>query len=111
MMSSRWEHIIESISYVKPECIDKEKIKSILRYDRTHDAQVLDNLYLLKVLTRAEYKAALSKYADRVREEMQWIDKRLDMVNEKGDEYNPMIFYGFGRPYMGAAIEYEEHKN
>lgn len=111
MMNERWEKILESISYIKPECVDKEKIKSILQYDRTHDAQVLDNLYLLKVLTIDEYKATLSKYADRVKEETQWIDKRLDMVNEKGEEYNPMMFYGFGRAYMGAAIEYEGNKD
>lgn len=109
-MTARWEQIIESISYVNPETIDKEKIKSMLKYDRTHDEQVLDSLYLLKVLTSDEYKDVLSKYAERLKERMRYVDERLKMAEEKGNEYNPMIFYGFGRAYMGGAIEYEGHK-
>lgn len=110
MLSARWEQIIESISYVKHDTIYKEKIKSILKYDRTHDDQVLDSLYLLKVLSLDEYKEYISKYADRLKEAVQWVDERIKVADEKGDEYNPMIFYGFGRGYMGAAIETESHK-
>ena len=107
MMCERWQRIIDSISYVRPETIDKEKIKNMLKYDYTHDEQVLDNLYLLNVLTLEEYKELMERQLERAKEHMHWLEKRLKDANENGENYNPMIYYGFGGPYFGAAVDFK----
>ena len=77
MMTAMWERIIESISYVKLKTINKEKIKSILEYDRTHDSQVLDSLYILGVLTIEEYTAAMERYIVRLDEQKKWTENQF----------------------------------
>lgn len=109
-MTAKWEQIIESISYVNPETIDKEKIKGVLKYGRMHDTQVIDNLYLLKVLTIDEYKAELSRCIDIMKDHIKWAGERLKDAEKRGEQYNPLIYYGFGRAYMGGGIEGEWHK-
>ena len=106
-MCERWQRIIDSISYVKPEAIDKEKIKDMLKYDYTHDEQVLDNLYLLGVLTLDEYKEFMVRQLERAKEHIHWLEKRFKDANENGENYNPMIYYGFGGPYFGAAVDFK----
>ena len=106
-MCEKWQQIIDSISYVKPETIDKEKIKKMLQYDYTHDEQVLDNLYLLGVLTLDEYKELMEKQVEQEKTKIQWLEKRLKDANENGGKYNPMIYYGFGGPYFGAAVDFK----
>lgn len=106
MMCQKWQQIIESISYVKPEAIDKEKIKNMLQYDYTHDEQVLDNLYLLGVLTLDEYKRFMERQLERAKSRVHWLEEQLKAANEKGNEYNPLIYYSFGAPYFGAAIDF-----
>ena len=106
-MCEKWQQIIDSISYVKPETIDKEKIKKMLQYDYTHDEQVLDNLYLLGVLTLDEYKELMGRQLEQAKANVQWIEKRLKEANENGKKYNPMIYYAFGGPYFGAAVDFK----
>lgn len=107
MMCERWQRIIDSVSYVKPETIDKEKIKNMLKYDYTHDEQVLDNLYLLGVLTLDEYKEYIERRIDWVKSNLKWLEERLKDANENGEKYNPMAYYGFGGPYFGAAVDFK----
>lgn len=111
MLSAKWEQIIESISYVKPETIDKEKLKSIIKYDRTNDAQVLDSLYMLDVLSLEEYKEAMKRCIETLKESVIYTEKQLKDAEERGADYNPMIYYGCFRGYMGGAIEHERNKD
>lgn len=110
-MDEKWRAIIDCISAVKPECVNAEKIKMMLDFDRTTDMQVLDNLYILGVLSLEEYKQRASCRIEWMKESIHWAEERVKMANEKGTEYDPMIFYGFGRAYMGAGIESELQKS
>ena len=107
MMCERWQRNIDSISYVKPETIDKEKIKKMLKYDYTHDEQVLDNLYLLGVLTLDEYKEFMGRQLERAKEHIHWLEERLADADKNGEKYNPMAYYGFGGPYFGAEVDFK----
>lgn len=104
-MTDKWQTILEAISVVNLDTIKKDKINAMLDYDRTVDAQVLDNLYIAKVLTLAEYKWRMSQYIVRSMEVTHYAKERLKKAEEQGEEYSPMQFYGFGRPYMGGPIE------
>lgn len=106
MMCQKWQQIIESISYIKPDMIDKEKIKNMLQYDYTHDEQVLDNLYLLGVLTLDEYKRFMERQLETEKEHIRWLEERLKDANENGDKYNPLIYYISCGPSYGAAVDF-----
>lgn len=105
MMTDRWQKIIETLSVVKSESVKVDTIKSMLDYDRTFDSQVLDNLYILGILSLDEYKARIAAYIERLKETIHWAEDQLKTADEKGAYYNPMIYYGFCSPYRGAAIE------
>lgn len=111
MLSKRWERIIETISSVKLESVNTERVKQLLTYDMEVDAQVLDNLYILGVLTLDEYKEKMSWYIENLKGRAKCAEEQLKNANEKGDKYNPMIFYGFGNTYMGAGIADKSHEN
>lgn len=104
-MNEKWRAIIDSISVVKPECVNAEKILMMLDFDRIADTQVLDNLYILGVLSLEEYKKKMASRIDWMKESIHWAEEQLKSAEEKGKDYNPMIFYGFGRAYLGAGIE------
>lgn len=105
MLSHRWERIIDAISYVNPECIDSEKLKRVLYYDTEVDAQVLDNLYILGVLTLDDYKGRMSKYIQHMKLSIDYAEKRIETANEQGKKFDPMIFYCCTTGYRGAAIQ------
>ena len=109
-MNRKWEQIIDSISCIKEDSIDKEKIKSILKYDHTIDTQVIDNLYLLKVLTVEEYKNLIDEQIERSYADIHFLEERLKGIAEIGERFSPIVFYGFGKPYRGAAVEIESNK-
>lgn len=109
MITNRWERIIDAISYVKPECIDIEKIKRVLDYDREFDSQVLDNLYILGLLSLDEYKIRLSKYIDRLQEGVEFAQDKLKRAEDMGDKFDPMIFYCCTMGYRGAAVQDKEN--
>lgn len=110
-MKKRWEEIIDAVSVVKPECVNTERINMMLDLDMTVDAQALDNLYILGALSLDEYKRRMSRHVEYMKEVIHWAEERIKTANEKGTEYNPMIFYGFGRAYMGAGIEEKLQKD
>ena len=105
MMNEKWRALIDSISSVKPECVNTEKVLMMLDFDRTADTQVLDNLYILGVLSLEEYKKRMALRIEWMKESIHWAEEQLKRAEEKGKDYNPMGFYGFGRVYMGAGIE------
>lgn len=104
-MTGKWQAIIDTISVVSKDSIRKDKIKSMLDYDRTVDEQVLDNLYIAEILNLAEYKYRMSQFVVRSMESTHFAKERIKEAEEKGDNYDPMMFYGFVRPRMGNPIE------
>lgn len=109
-MTEKWTAIIDAISIVKPESVNADRIKQMLDYDWTVDAQVLDNLYILKVLTLEEYKSKMSSCIKWHKDIIKKEKERLQAAYDRGEDYDPMAFYGFGAAYRGAAIENEIHK-
>lgn len=105
MLSHRWERIIDAISYIKPECIDSEKLKLVLDYDMEVDSQVLDNLYILGIINIDEYKYRMNRYIDLLESKIRYTKLQLKTAEENGTEYNPMLFYGLNSSYKGAAIQ------
>lgn len=55
-MTNRWEDIILTLSIMKPEAVDKERINMMLLMDETVDLQTIDNLQSLGVLTKCGVK-------------------------------------------------------
>lgn len=104
-MNEKWRAIIDLISVVKPECVNVEKVLMMLDFDRNADTQVLDNLYILGVLSLEEYTKRMVSKIEWMKKSIYWEEERLKSAEEKGKNYNPMIFYGLGRTYLGAGIE------
>lgn len=98
-MDTRWRQLIDGLTYVKPECIDKEKIKLTLRYDRTYDMQVIDTLFEWKVLTIDEYIEALKRLISIQKDGIKYLENYLEEAEHNKETYNPMIHYGFGMNY------------
>lgn len=112
MLSSRWERIIETLSIVKPEMVNIDRLKMMLDYDMTVGIEVFDNLYTLKLISLDEYKERVSKYIERKNGDAKWDAERLRMANENGEYFNPMIFYGHTNLLStGTAIDNEIHDN
>lgn len=112
MLSQRWERIIETLSIIKPENVNIDRLKMMLDYDMTVGIEVFDNLYALKLISLDEYKERVSKYIERKNGDAKWDAERLRMANENGECFNPMIFYGYTNPYSkGVAIDSEIENN
>lgn len=106
-MTEKWETIINCLSVVKSECVNMEKIRMMLDYDQTADEQVIDNLYVLKLIPLDEYKKRMEKRLGHLKEVLNETERRLEYAIEKGDDFNPIIFYACAFPYRGTAIENE----
>lgn len=106
-MTEKWEKIIDALSVVKPECVNRDKIKQMMQYDYTVDEQVLDNLYLLGVLTLDEYKERIASRIQHMKGVLKFAEDRLQQANEKVEKFNPLIYYACCGPYRGAVIETE----
>lgn len=96
MRSVYWKNVIDIVSTINPDCIDKEAIKKSLngayRYDI--DMQVLDTLYLRNILTFEEYKEQVSLYIAREELDADY-HKNTTLANiiEQGAKYDPMAHY------------------
>lgn len=107
MLTEKWKDIITVLSIIKKDCVDMKKIKNMLDYDVDVNSQVLDNLYVLGIITLDEYKLRMEVCIDRIKNEVKYAEEQLAEANEKGDEYDPMIFYSLSRMFYGAGIEYK----
>lgn len=105
MLSEKWKNIIELLSVIHKDSININRLRLVLDCDMEVDSQVLDNLYILGIIPLEEYKARMSKYIERMKNCVEFAEKQLNTANDKGNNYNPMIFYGLNRAYFGAAIE------
>lgn len=95
-MNEKWRRIIDGLTYVKPEYINKEKIKQTLEYDRSIDGETLDSLYMMKVIDIKEYIEFLSLIIAREQENADFLKNSLEEAAKAGDKFDPMIHYGFG---------------
>lgn len=98
-MDTRWRQLIDGLTYVKADSIDKEKIKTTLKYDMTYDIQVIDTLFEWKVLTIDEYIEALKRLIGLKKDSIKYLEDYLEQAEENRDNYNPMIHYCFGANY------------
>lgn len=107
-MTDRWSGIIDCLFLVKPECVNKEKVLDLLRYDHTVDEQVLDNLLIMGVLTLDEYKQHIEKVINDHEMGLKLCRERIKLAEENGKEFNPMVFYCFGSQDLGRAVQSEK---
>lgn len=92
-MDARWKEIITCLAYMKPDSVDKDKIKATLEWDRTYDCQVIDTLYIDGILTFDEYLDFFGKLIEHQKEHLKWNERYFEEAKEKGKEYNPMAHY------------------
>lgn len=110
MQSKNWEDAIKIISFVKPECIDKEQLLLFLSTDRTYSLETLDSLYMRKIITLQEYIEYMDKLIDREKDNIKWFSEYRKEAEEKEENYQPWIHYGFGSPSYGNVIDMERNK-
>lgn len=111
MLSNKWKTIIDALSVINPESVNKEKIDLMLSYDMEVNSQVIDNLYMLGLLSLDDYKKRMSKYIEHLKESILFAEKELETAIEKDDEYDPIIFYAFKFPSKGTEIENKLNQN
>lgn len=104
-MNERWQSVIDIVSTVKLECINVDKIISMLNYDRTVDEQVIDSLYIAGILTIREYKQRMLERVKYLEEKTKYVKERIKEAESKENEFNPMIFYALSGQYKGNVIE------
>lgn len=104
-MTEKWETIISSLSVIKPESANMEKIRLMLDYDPTADAQVLDNLYMMKLIPLDEYKQRIENYLAHLKVVVNETERRLQYVDEQGEKFDPIIFYACAPTGRGTAVE------
>lgn len=104
-MTEKWEAIINSLSVVKPECANIEKIRFMLDYDPMADAQVLDNLYMLKLIPLDEYKKRIGNHLAHLKVVVNEAERRLQYADEQGEKFDPIIFYACAITGRGTAVE------
>lgn len=105
MMTKRWETIIDALSVIKPECANMEKIRLMLDYDPTADAQVLDNLYMLKLIPIEEYKERMEKHIKNLKSSLMFAEERVKDASEMGENFDPMVYYALAFSGRGTAVE------
>lgn len=91
-MTKFWEEYFNNIRYINPKYIDKEKLDSLLKYSyHLADDEALDNLYVMKLITKEEYQEYLSKYVEKTKEKLEYLEsKRKDSEKE---DFNPLMYY------------------
>lgn len=107
-MTERWSKIIDSLFYMKPEAIDKQKLRLSLSTDYAVDEQVIDNLYIIGVLSLDEYKVQMEKVTKQHERYLDGCKERLRLAEEKGKDFDPMIFYGVNSPNFGQGLNSEK---
>lgn len=106
MMTKRWETIIDSLSVVNQECVNIEKLRQILDYDMEVNSQVLDSLYIYKLISLDEYKDRMERYITHLKDSLKFAEMQLNDAKEKGDMYSPWIYYSYTNLHnRGTAIE------
>lgn len=106
-MTDRWSPIIDCLWLMKPEALNKDKVLEFLWCDHTVDEQVIDNLFIMGILNPDDYKKQMEKVIKDHELGLKYCKERIKRLEEKGSEFNSMIFYGFGRADFGRAIEGE----
>lgn len=108
-MTERWSKIIDCLWLMKPETVNKDKVLEFLWYDHTVDEQVLDNLFIIGILNPDDYKKHLEKVIEDHELGLKYCKERVKLLEEKGSEFNPMMFY-FNGATFGRAIDAEMNK-
>lgn len=109
-MDVRWTQIMNGLSYVKPESIDKESVLNTLRFDMFYDEQVLDSFYTMKVITVDEYIKFMKRLVENEKDHIKWLEGRIKDAKEKQEEYNPIIYYGFNSSFPDAISKKLDEK-
>lgn len=99
-MDVRWTQIMNGLSYVKPESIDKESVLNTLRFDMFYDEQVLDGFYTMKVITVDEYIEFMNQLVEKEKGLIKWLEDKIKNAKEKREEYNPLIYYDLGSNFL-----------
>lgn len=105
MQSDIWKNVIDTISVVNPESVDTESIKSMLNWDRTYSIEVLDSLYMRKIITLEEYMEYVHRYIHFKEDNIKWANERLVEAQEKKSDFNPYVYYGLGMMSRGIVID------
>lgn len=105
MNGNIWSDIIKIASYVNSDCIDREQILLLLSHDRTYSLETLDSLYMRKIITLQEYIKFMDKLIEIEKEKVKWISEYRKEAEEKGEDYQPWIHYGFNSPSYGDVID------
>lgn len=110
-MSEKWREIINVLTFIKKECVNKEKLIQQLEIDYTVDEEVLDNLYILGILDIQEYTKQMEKVTGNTKIRLSLCEKRMEYAKDEKENFTPMSFYGCCNPDCGNAINLEKYKN
>lgn len=77
----------------------------MLKWDRTHSIEVLDSLYMRKIITPEEYTGYVRRYIQFMEDNIKWAKERLSEAQEKKDAFDPFVYYGFGMISRGSVID------
>lgn len=103
-----WNEFVNEISLLKPEYVDKGKILKMLSQDRTWSHEVVDSLYIAKIITIDEYKVFMGKYIERLEESLKWAKEMRKDAEENGESFNPMTYYLCACRSFGPTIDMEK---
>lgn len=92
-MNEKWDNIINTLSYIKPEQIDKTGIKLQLDLDRSFDIYALDKLYMMHILNKDEYIKYIKRLIEIKQEDIRFLETVIDDAKASTD-YDPMSHYG-----------------
>lgn len=97
-MTEKWSRIVNILSFITPEAIDKNKVINLLKCDHTVDEQVLDNLFILEILSTDEYAIQMEKVIKDMELNLSFCKERVHLAKENGINFNPMIYYNWRSP-------------
>ena len=95
-----WEEIIHNLYFLKPECIDKNKILYELEGRFDYNCDVIGKLYYLKAINYEEYIKYMKCVVEREKDKSEYAKYKISLAKKYGDNYNPFS------PYLPCGTNY-----
>ena len=83
----------EILQFINPECVNKESLLCSFDIRGDYDETVIDKLYVKKILNIDEYIKYMEIIYKRKENEIKDIKERISMAKEKGEKFDPHMFY------------------
>ena len=83
----------EILQFINPECVNKDSLLCLLDIRGDYDETIIDNLYIKKILNIDEYIKYMERVYKRKEDELKDIKSRISEAKEKGEKFEPHMFY------------------